>query len=61
MSGYLDSPPIQIRLTKELYSDLQIFAMTDDASLEQEARYAVRLFIFHRKKKLKEAPKVVGG
>ena len=61
MPGYLDSPPIQFRLTKELYANLQNLAMTDDASLEQEARYAVRLFIFQRKKKLKEAPKVAGG
>lgn len=61
MPDYLNSPPIQFRLTEELYSDLQQIALTDHASLEQEARYAVRLFIYQKKlKKTIEAPEIGG-
>ena len=59
MPTFLDSPPIQFRLTKDLYADLQALAIEYDASLDQISRYAVRLFL-HDKKKKKETL-VTGG
>ena len=60
MPTFLDSPPIQFRLTKDLYADLQALAIEYDASLDQISRYAIRLFI-HDQKKKKEAPENNGG